>query len=276
MPSMTEIGPFEVLEPLGRGAGSSILKVRRKGDAKIYALKVVSVQGPDDVKYVEQCQLEFEVGSQLDHPNIIKVFCFERQKGFFKLKGSRLLLEFIDGKTLAECASALTLVKQVRAFRKLADGLGHMHQKGFFHADMKPENAMYTTNDETKVIDLGLVWRAGEKKDRVQGTLDFLAPEQARKKVVNAKTDIFNLGATMYTILSGFVIPAQYRDKEARGLGDVDRLIRPIREKRSDVPAALDQLVRECIAYSPGDRPGSMLEIHRRLKEISRELKAGD
>lgn len=263
------IGKFEVLGSLGQGAGSAILKIRRASDSKIYALKVITVESSEDKKYITQAEREFEIGSQLDHKHLLKIHAFETTKKLFFVNGARLLLEYIDGVPMAKCPN-LPIPKLIKIFCGVADGLTHMHRKGFFHADMKPDNIMVGPKGEVKVIDYGLVWQEGEQKDRVQGTLEFLAPEQAVKKIVNAKTDIFNFGATMHRSITGKPIPSQLREASMKKSDVFDGLVRPLRETNESVPPDLDALVRQCVKVRPDERPESMKEVRDRLRAMAR------
>src|SRR5438128_67508 len=95
------IGKFQVVGTLGTGAHSTILHIRRNADARHYALKVVSIGGADDQKFVEQAQHEFRVARMLDHPNLIKVFALETVRNWlFRPRKLHLLVEYINGKTL--------------------------------------------------------------------------------------------------------------------------------------------------------------------------------
>ena len=95
------IGKFQVMGTLGQGAHSTIMHVRRASDGKQYALKVVTIDEPDDLKFLEQARHEFRVGSMLDHPSCLKVYALEEQKNWlFKVKKAHLLVEFVNGKTL--------------------------------------------------------------------------------------------------------------------------------------------------------------------------------
>src|SRR3954471_13183500 len=136
------IGKFEVRGTLGTGANSTILHVRRHGDGRQYALKVVPIGGADDQKYLDQAEHEFHVAQKLDHPNCAKIFAFESVKDWlFRVKKVHLLIEFVNGKTLDE-VPPLSLPKLARVMEQVAAGLAHMHAKGVLHADMKPNNVM--------------------------------------------------------------------------------------------------------------------------------------
>jgi serine/threonine protein kinase len=268
------IGKFDVLGPLGTGAGSTVLKVRRHEDRKVYALKVVKVGSADDLKYVEQVEHEYAVSRAFDHPHLCKIFDVEVEKSFLgKPQGAKLLVEYVDGKPLAEL-SQMSLGKLLVVFAKTASALAHMHSVGVYHADVKPENILVTAEGDVRLIDFGVAWRRGEDKGRIQGTLDYLAPEQARKKIANAKTDVFNFGATMYRMLAGCAVPSAMIEKGSSKFGRIDDLIRPIVDLNPKVPQEVDDLVRRCLRFRPEDRPGSMKEVFRALKDIAQRRQA--
>lgn len=269
---MADIGKFEVLAPLGQGAGSTILKIRRAADDRVYALKVVTIADPEDLRYVEQVENEYEIGRELEHPNIVQIFGMEKSRRLLRISGAKLWMEFIDGLPLARLGK-LPLLRLVAIYFRVAAGMTYLHQRGIFHADLKPDNIMVGTSHEVKIIDLGLAWRRGQKKERVQGTLEFLAPEQAHDRIVTEKTDIYNFGAAMYRTLTGDPVPEQLRDRQAARLGDVDAFVRPLSTHNEAVPSALDELVRQCVRFDPAERPTSMREIRDRLAAIGKSLK---
>src|SRR5262249_19430461 len=193
---------FQILGKLGTGANSTILHVRRSADSTQYALKVVPINGPDDLKFLEQANHEFKVAQMLDHENLIKIYALETPKDWlFRIRKLHLLKEPVNGKPL-DPLPRNPLPKLAQIFRKVPPGLVHMHRRGVFHADLKPNNILLSRSAEVKVIDYGLAWIKGEPKGRVQGTPEYMAPETAKHSHVNERTDIYNLGATMYRLVT--------------------------------------------------------------------------
>src|SRR5262249_24975286 len=140
------------------------------------------------------------VGQMLDNPNLVKVYTFETEGGWFSgPKKGKLLLEYVPGQTMDKLP-LLRMAKLIRVFERIAEGLTHMHKQGVFHADMKPNNLIYDRGARVKVIDFGLAWIKGEGKDRVQATPEYMAPETVEHKLVSERTDIYNFGATMYRL----------------------------------------------------------------------------
>ena len=184
---------YRVINTLGTGAGSTILLISDKtSGGKRYALKVVRKQEPEDEVYVQQAKTEFEAAKKLNHPAIAKVFDCRTKKAWFKVTGVELLLEYVDGKTLDEI-EAPELGQIVLIFCQVSSALTHMHRRGVYHGDLKPSNIMLTKTGQVKLIDFGTAWVRGQEKNRIQGTPNFIAPEQATEKVVDEKTDIYNL-----------------------------------------------------------------------------------
>ncbi len=275
-PSMppTKIGKFQILGKLGTGAHSTILHVRRSEDSTQYALKVVPLEGPEDNKFYEQAKHEFRVAQMLDHPNLIKVYTLDTQRDwFFRLRKVRLLIEYVNGKTVDQ-VQGLSIPRLVQLFAKVAGGLAHMHRRGAFHADLKPNNIMLSKVGDVKVIDYGLAWIKGEPKDRVQGTPEYMAPEQARKSTANERTDIYNLGATMYRLVTWRLPPSTLPKPGAVKLdaGLFESMLRPVQELNPKAPKDLCKLIHHCLAFSPSKRPERVSEVHETLNEMATKL----
>src|SRR5262245_27946114 len=99
--ALRSIGSFQVLGTLCTGAHSTILHIRRTADSKQYALKVVPIASPDDLKYVDQAEHEFEISQKLDHPNLIKIYSLETARNWMRrIRKIHLLIEYVNGKTL--------------------------------------------------------------------------------------------------------------------------------------------------------------------------------
>ena len=268
------IGKYSVLATLGQGAHSTILHIRRAADAKQYALKVVPIANKDELKFLEQAQFEFKVARMLDHPNLLKVHALETESDWlFRVRKAHLLLEYVNGTTLDK-APELRLPQLVQVFVRAAAGLVHMHKKGVFHADLKPNNLMLSRTGDVKIIDYGLAWIKGQSKNRIQGTPEYMAPETAKNKQVNERTDIYNLGATMYRLLTDELPPAVFAPGGALPMDGVTflRLLKPVRERKPKTPRVLADLVERCISFEPGKRPERVSEVQGLLDRLADEL----
>lgn len=275
--TVESIGKFQVLDTLGAGAHSSILRIRRAADGKEYALKVVPIDGDEDKKFLDQAKHEFRVGQMLNHPNLVKVFCFETESDWlFRVKKAKLLIEYVPGKPM-DTLAILNMAKLLRVFEKVASGLVHMHRQGVIHADLKPNNIMLGRGLNVKVIDYGLAWIKGEEKDRVQGTPEYMAPETAKHKLVNERSDIYNFGATMYRLVTMKLPPCVVPSPDGFQLGGKafkEQLV-PVGEINKAAPPGLCDLIHRCLSYNALKRPERMSEVQGELDRLADEAAAG-
>ena len=150
-------------------------------------------------------------------------------------------------------------------FRMVATGLNAMHQQGYLHCDIKPNNILINDSGSIKIIDLGQGCKIGTVKPRIQGTPDYIAPEQVKRKHLDQRTDIFNLGATMYWAVTGknvtTLIP-QNNDLSAT-LGQRD--FPAPHEVHRKIPPGVSKLILDCVKEEPEKRPGSMPDVVSRL-----------
>lgn len=274
MAAQRAIGKFQVLGTLGKGAHSSILHIRCQRDGRQYALKVVPINDRDDRKFLEQAEHELRVAQMLDHANLIKVYALEQQRDWlFRVKKVHLLIEYVNGKTL-DVVPALSVPRLVQVFHRVAAGLAHMHRRGVCHADLKPNNIILSRSGEVKIIDFGLAWIKGEPKGRVQGTPEYMAPEQAKHGTVNELTDIYNFGATMYRLTTFRLPPSTIPAPGNPGMTSkvFATLLKPVEDYNPNAPAELSALIRHCLSYAADKRPARVVEVLEKLKEMEQQL----
>ena len=152
----------------------------------------------------------------------------------------------------------------VHIFHQVAQGLMHMHGRGFVHADMKPTNVLITAEGRIKVIDLGQTHPIGKPKERIQGTPGFMAPEQADVEPLSERTDVYNFGATMYWMLTGQEVPTA--GPGSRGQATVPPLANRI---NPDIPIELAEVVNLCLEPNAHGRWKNMHAVVRQLDKIS-------
>jgi eukaryotic-like serine/threonine-protein kinase len=269
-----EVEGLRILDELGQGAASVIYLAQDPKTKQIYALKHVHRGSHKDDRFLQQAIYEFKVASQLDHPNIRRMFRMEkRTRRLFQLEDVFLVMEMLDGVSLDKKAS-LSLEECVSLFLQSAEALKHMHSRGFVHADMKPNNIMIVPSAAgplAKIIDLGQSCREGTIKERIQGTPDYIAPEQVHRRSITARTDVYNLGATMYAILTGRTVPTALAKGDSL-LSKLDDALMPKptppAQLNPEVPPKLNELVMHCVEVDPSDRPANMTHVVDRLQLI--------
>ena len=267
----TLLAGYEVLSQIGVGARSTIHKVVETRTGDIYALKRVRRQGDDDDRFIVQAETEYEVSSKINHKHLRHSFAIHRVKKWTKVRELYVLVEHVEGKTL-EAARPNRLDGFLQIMRKVAVGLDALHDAGYVHADVKPNNVILGPNGVVKIIDFGQSCPVGHRKERIQGTPDYIAPEQVRRMPLNRTTDVFNLGATMYWVLTNRPFPTQFRQQARAGSIDLvgpKEALTP-KEINPKIPAVLSQLVMDCCKENPSDRPADMKQVLSRLEVVQR------
>jgi serine/threonine-protein kinase len=276
-PSRVTVFGYEVLDVIGRGAGSTLFVASDPASGQVYALKHVRVESDRDVRFVDQLRNEFEVSRAVAaHPALRRAVEYKERRGSLlqsrRVAEAVLLLEMFDGASL-EQSPPEGLGAVIACFVRVAEGLGAMHRVGFVHCDVKPSNVLTGADGDVRVIDLGQACRAGTVKPRIQGTPDYIAPEQVRCKPVTARTDVFNLGATLYAVLAGRKLPTLYTAGQGGNHFVVDGCIPSPAELDARVPTGLSNLVMECVRTNPAKRPADMRDVALRLQIAEHALR---
>ncbi len=258
-----DIGGFTILKRIGTGARSTIYLASDEEDDTTIALKRVIYEKPEDSRVFEQVETEYKVAHKIDHPYVRKCYKLKKIRSMFKAKEMLLSMEYFEGKNLEDCPT-LSLGDVLLVFRMVASGLNAMHQHGFVHCDIKPNNILLNKSGSIKIIDLGQSCKIGTTKQRIQGTPDYIAPEQVKRKPLGPKTDIFNLGATMYWALTGKNVPTLIPKKNKFGL-PVAQARRAPHELKKRLPMGISKLVMDCIEDDPANRPRNMMTVISRL-----------
>jgi serine/threonine-protein kinase len=259
---------YEVVELIGEGAGSLLYAVSDPRSKQIYALKHVVRKTDKDARFIEQLENEYEVGRQVSHANVRRVVDKKLTKSLLlKVTEAALVMELLDGVSL-ETRLPNNLPALIDVFTETARGLEAMHKSGFVHCDLKPNNIMVTATGRVKVIDLGQAVRVGTAKKRIQGTPDYISPEQVQLKPVTHRTDIFNFGATMYWCLTQRKLPTLYTLKKGDNSLLSDELMAAPHTVKASIPEPLSNLVMECVRTNPLKRPTDMGELISRLEII--------
>jgi serine/threonine-protein kinase len=258
------VGGFTIIRRIGTGARSTIYLATDEVDERRVALKRVIFERPQDSRVFEQTETEYKVAKRIDHPYVRKCYKLKKIRTVFKARELLLSMEYFRGKTL-EDSPTLSLGDVLLVFRMVANGLNAMHQQGYLHCDIKPNNILLSKSGSIKIIDLGQSCKIGTTKPRIQGTPDYIAPEQVRRRPLGPKTDIFNLGATMYWALTGKNVPTLIPKKKL-GLSLVVKQTCPApHELKKRIPVGVSKLVMDCVKDDPAQRPRNMMTVVSRL-----------
>ncbi|MCA9540244.1 MAG: serine/threonine protein kinase, partial [Myxococcales bacterium] len=225
------------------------------------AVKIVRPHPGESARLIERTLQEGRVGWAVRHPSVVRVY----EWGMTNEGAAYIVMERLEGETLAERLVArgrLPADMVVSIARQVVRGLAAIHAQGGVHRDVKPENVFLCAlpADRVKLLDLGIVHLGQGHPARlvrtsvglVVGTLAYLAPEQARGAEIDARTDLYGLGATLYHALAGHPPHPE---------GDVVDVLRRIALQiappalPSDVPEPLRSLIGLLLSPSPDNRP---------------------
>ncbi len=209
---------------------------------------------------------EAEVLANASHPNLARLVEADPE-------GSWIALERIRGVTLVDWARDRDLDEVLRVALQLVDALEHLHAQGVVHGDVKPSNVMIDESGDAHLIDLGIATRAGEAVEGFKGTLGYAAPELLSSRAPNTTTDLYGLGALLYTCLTGrtpFVAP----DPAALTYLPLVSLPPPPAAFRPELPSALNQLLLALLARDPDRRPNSTDRVREALQKAGDSLPA--
>ncbi|MHC4480675.1 MAG: serine/threonine protein kinase [Planctomycetota bacterium] len=252
---------FWIGEKLGVGARSEVYEVKRKSDGELFACKFVPVRSEEDLRVIGHLENEHTVLSAIQEARTsgvaiaVRVEQFHKVKRLFKVRAAYVLMERLRGRPLSEYRD-YDLDAVLTIFRQVCLGLEHTHAAGYVHADMKPQNILVGENLDVKLIDFGFAAPIGLELSSYKGTFGYLAPEQAGGRL-SEKTDVFNVGAALYWVLSGQNIPSIMPGKhEAMGfVPDAQVRITPPHRINPDVPRELSEMVLRCCLHNEHERP---------------------
>ncbi len=269
------VGRYALLDHIGKGARGRVFKARHLLMDRVVALKVVLPDVAVKKGAVSRFFREMKIVALLDHPNVVRAIDADVHEGC-----PYIVMEYLQGDDLGHVFARrgpMPPDEVINYMAQAARGLAHAHEKGVIHRDIKPTNVFLADTGIVKVLDLGcgeLVGMAGQAgnvfdtdEGIVVGTTDFMSPEQVKDAAIDARTDLFSLGCTMYCLLTGaYAFPGETRE---------DRLIKrirkchvPIADVRPGLPERLVAIVDRLLAVRPDDRFGSAALVAEALESL--------
>jgi tRNA A-37 threonylcarbamoyl transferase component Bud32/streptogramin lyase len=265
--SLLELGSvfegYRVEEPVGRGGMGVVYRARQVDLDRVVALKVIRPELLDDPLIRERFLREARTAAAIDHPNVIPLHAAGVHDGI-----AYIVMRYVVGDDLHHHVrrnGPLPPHRAARVVAQLGEALDAIHIAGFVHRDVKPANIMLARGDHVYVTDFGLAKQAITRGDATRtgqwvGTLDYAAPEQIRGARVDARADVYSLGAVLYYALTGQV-PFDRESDEARMYAHLADP--PPVPSRLGVPTAFDAVVARAMAKPPDDRFPSAGDLGR-------------
>ncbi|HEY1481253.1 MAG TPA: protein kinase [Candidatus Acidoferrum sp.] len=278
----SQLGPYEILSPLGSGGMGEVYRARDMRLGRDVAVKILPKELSTDTARKQRFEREAKTISGLNHPNICVLHDVGSQDGV-----DYLVMECVEGQTLAKRLEKgpLPLDQVLKFGAQIADALDKAHRCGIVHRDLKPGNVMLTASG-TKLLDFGLAkavapvaslatltWAAPAQSPMTEegsivGTFQYMSPEQVEGKEVDGRSDIFSLGAVLYEMVTGekaFVGRTQLSVASAI----LEKEPTPINAVKPMTPPALDRTIRKCLAKMPEDRWQSAGDLGTQLSWLT-------
>ncbi|NND95725.1 MAG: protein kinase, partial [Pirellulaceae bacterium] len=267
------LGDYDLLNVLGRGGMSIVFAARHKHLGREVALKVLLPTAQNHNLSRERFTREMRAVGRLDHASIIRATdAGEIQDTLY------LVMDRIDGvdlKHVSRRQGPLSIADACAIGVEVARGLQHAHAQGVVHRDIKPSNLMLDRDGNLKILDFGLARMQSSGRDvtlqttigQLLGTLDYMAPEQASGNVVDARADIYALGATLYKLIVG--TPPHGRSTDIPIIEFLHRLanesVQPMDAHRGNLPSELVDLIQSMLNPDPMQRIRRASEVAERL-----------
>lgn len=278
------IGNYRVLAELGSGGMGTVYRAQDTRLDRQVALKLLPDASLFEKDSLDRFRHEARAASSLNHPNICTVYDAGEDNGI-----PYLAMELLEGQTLAQMIASHALPTEtiLRLGIQVCDALESAHEKGIVHRDIKPSNIFITERGDAKLLDFGVAKRLQPSigaqdatlptsltmKGQLLGTAPYMSPEQLQAKPVDARSDLFSLGAVFYEMATG--LQAYRGDSVATIVAEILRgEPRSVRTLNPEIPGELQRIIRKALEKDPADRYQTAKEVMIDLRRAQRDLDA--
>src|SRR5579863_6302331 len=259
------VGDYEVLAVLGAGGMGRVYKVRNIISNREEAMKVLLPEYTSETELAARFMSEIRTLASLEHPNIAQLrtaFQFENQLV--------MIMEFVEGTTL-ERQQQVSLDQIIEYSMQALSALSYAHGRGVTHRDIKPANIMITDHGIVKLMDFGIAKSANDmqltRPGTTMGSVYYMSPEQVRGGTVDARSDIYSFGVTLYEMLTGRK-PFQAETSFSVLNAQLNEAPLPPVQVNPAVPQALNNIVLKAMVKAPEGRFQSADEFRNALKAL--------
>ena len=275
---MTQIGEviadrYEIARPIARGGMADVFVARDQQLDREVAVKILFPEFAIDPNFVERFRREAQHAAMLNHPNIVGVYDYGRERGTYYI-----VMEYVEGESLREVLKARGTLAPMQAARitaEIAAGLDFAHRHGTVHRDIKPGNVLITPSGQVKVADFGIAANRADaasgltQTGAVIGTATYFSPEQAQGYQVDGRSDVYSLGVVLYEMLTG-AAPFVAESPVAVAMKHVREAVVPPSHLVADIPPDLERIVMGALTKDPAGRYQSAEELREDLTRFGR------
>ncbi len=282
---------FRILAKIGEGGMGVVYRAEDTKLRRNVALKAM----PPELVSNEERRLRFlreaRAAAAVTHPNIATIHEVDEADGIVFIA-----MELVEGKTLRDHMGGrpMPIKDALRIATEMAEGLAKAHQAGVIHRDFKPDNVIVDSDGHAKILDFGLAKLRDERADtpdaaaskmqtisrdltregKIFGTASYMSPEQARGKQVDARSDIFSFGTTLYEMVTGRVPFHGKTDMDILSAITRDEPVPPS-QQNAEVPPKLEDLIAKCLEKEPGERYQHTDDLSVDLRKLRRVTDSG-
>ena len=264
-------GSFLLLNLINMGGMGCVYRAMDESLGRLVAIKVMLSSLGEDAAFVESFRREAQAAAKLNHPNIAQIYACGQERN-----QPYIVMELVSGTRLDKLISegkGLDPAFVLKVGIDIAEGLKAADEIGLVHGDIKPENILLDEKMNAKLVDFGIATFAAEKHgpEGVWGTPYYIAPEKIRRQEVDARADIYSLGATLYHALARrppFDGPTPADVVRAR----LEKSARPLREIRPEVGASIERVVARMLQDQPARRHPTYASLLGDLRSALEEL----
>ena len=251
---------YEILEKIGSGGMADVYKAMCHTLNRLVAIKVLKDEFSSNESFVNRFKLEAQAAARLTHPNIVNVFDVVDEGDIHYI-----VMELIEGITLKSYIAKkgrLEAKETIGIAIQMAQGMSAAHQHNIIHRDIKPQNIIVSKDGKVKVADFGIARAASSNTQelRAVGSVHYISPEQARGEAVDARSDIYSLGITMFEMVTGR-LPFDGESTVSVAMAHLENPITPPKECNPNIPENLEQIILKCTEKRPEDRYASAEEV---------------
>ncbi len=264
---------YQIEGVVGAGGLGILYRARQLRLDRPVALKLIEPAVAHDPVVRERLRREARAVAALDHPNVAPLYEAGEEAG-----SVYIVTRWVEGTelgTLIEDSGPLEPGRAAWVAAQIASALDVAHQKGLVHRDVKPSNVIVSREDHVYLTDFGLAKRAETAAgltsgDAMLGTVDYVAPEQIEGAEPDPRGDVYALGCVLFEMLAGRPPFADHQGGMAKMWAQVNADPPSLRERRPDMPPALEGVMRSALAKAPETRPAAAA-FHRRVLRAVRE-----
>ncbi len=245
------IGKYIIDHKIGEGAWAVVYRGHHMSLGRDVAIKLLHHEMAMDEDFRERFMQEAKIIAKMHHRNIVNIYDVENRFNMLFI-----IMEYLEGRPVD-----VVLKKKGRFnWKEIVDlaiqvlqGLSYAHERGIVHQDVKPDNLFMQNNGIIKILDFGLACPFGSENIEMEGTLQYMSPEQIESYPVDARTDLYGLGVTLYQLVTGR-LPFPDDDLAALAQMHIEKDIPDPREVVDDIPPALAEFIKKCGSRDPYQR----------------------